>query len=222
MTVFLVVYIWIRANIQPQEILGGNTTSVETNYFGKGNTTTYDRAIYYAVDSPQTTFHTYTVNWTSSSTTWAVDGTIVRILRYSDALNGQNYPQTPMNLRLGIWAGGDSSESEGTIEWAGGETDYSDAPFTMYVESVKVENYNTGTKYVYGDTSGNWTSIKIYGNGSTTATANSTTNATSSTGSLASSTVAMTAGGSNQASQLVLPWVLNCMVIIGCVVANFL
>ena len=29
------------------EFLGGNTTHVETNFFGKGNTTLYDRAIWY-------------------------------------------------------------------------------------------------------------------------------------------------------------------------------
>lgn len=35
------------------EWLGGNATVVETNYFGKGNTTTYNRATYPAVNNPQ-------------------------------------------------------------------------------------------------------------------------------------------------------------------------
>lgn len=145
------------------EILGGNDTSVETNYFGKGNTTSYDRAIYYPVTTPQSTAHTYSVNWTAASITWLIDGTAVRTLYYADALSGANYPQTPMRLKLGIWAGGDSDNSEGTISWAGGETDYSDAPFTMYVESVNITNYSPGTSYYYNGTTGAWTSIVVVG-----------------------------------------------------------
>lgn len=47
-----------------------------------------------------------------------------------------------MNVRLGIWAGGDPSNAKGTIEWAGGETDYSKVPFTMYIKDVTIVNYN--------------------------------------------------------------------------------
>lgn len=67
-----------------------------------------------------------------------------------------------MNLRLGIWAGGDSeANSNGTIEWAGGVTDYSKGPFTMIVESVYVEDYSSGSSYSYGDTTGSYSSINI-------------------------------------------------------------
>lgn len=142
------------------EFMGGNTTSVETNYFGKGNTTSYDRAIYYAVDDPQQNFHNYTVDWTSAKIDWYIDGTIVRTLNYADANGGTDFPQTPMNLRLGIWAGGDPDNSNGTIEWAGGLTDYSAGPYTMYVQSAKVTDYSSGSAYKYSDKSGSWESIK--------------------------------------------------------------
>jgi beta-glucanase (GH16 family) len=143
------------------EFMGGNNTHVETNYFGKGNTTSYTRAIYYPVQTPQETFHNYTVDWSAEKLDWYVDGTIVRTLKYADANGGKDFPQTPMNLRLGIWAGGDPSLPNGTIEWAGGVTDYSKGPYTMTVKSVRVSDASRGTEYKYGDTSGSWQSIKI-------------------------------------------------------------
>lgn len=112
------------------------------------------------VASPEESFHTYAINWTAATTQWLVDGAVVRTLNYADALDGDNYPQTPMRIRLGLWAGGDPDNSEGTIEWAGGETDYSAAPFKMYVESVTVVNYNPADEYTYSDKSGSWESIK--------------------------------------------------------------
>lgn len=130
---------------------------------GKGNTTSYDRAAWSPVSSTQTTTHNYTISWTSSATTWLVDGAAIRTLDYADAVAGKNYPQTPMNIRIGIWAGGDSGNDAGTIEWAGGETDYADGPFTMYLERVEVVNENPGGSYEYGDLTGDFTSIKVNG-----------------------------------------------------------
>jgi beta-glucanase (GH16 family) len=143
------------------EFMGGNNSYVETNYFGKGNTTSYDRAIYYPVQTPQDTFHNYTLDWSAEKLEWYIDGNIVRTLLYADANGGKDFPQTPMNLRLGIWAGGDPSLPNGTIEWAGGLADYSKAPFTMTVKSVRVSDASRGTEYKYGDTSGSWQSIEV-------------------------------------------------------------
>jgi beta-glucanase (GH16 family) len=86
------------------EIMGGNTTHVETNYFGKGNTnTTYQRAFYYPVSpSPQSDYHNYTTLWTAEKLEWYIDGNLVRTLLYADAGGGDNFPQTPMNIRLGL------------------------------------------------------------------------------------------------------------------------
>ncbi|KAI4656249.1 hypothetical protein J4E93_000968 [Alternaria ventricosa] len=145
------------------EWLGGQPGNVQTNYFGKGNTTTHDREVDAPIPDTQSTSHNYTIAWTSTSTTWLVDGTPKRTLSYSDANGGSNYPQTPMNVRIGIWAGGDPNNAEGTIEWAGGETDYSAAPFTMVVEKVEVRNQNPGSSYQYGDLSGSFESIVVDG-----------------------------------------------------------
>ncbi|GAB1203584.1 concanavalin A-like lectin/glucanase domain-containing protein [Aspergillus pseudonomiae] len=149
---------------------------IQTNYFGKGNTTSYDRATTVTVSTPEETFHTYAINWTSSKIEWLVDGSVVRTLNYADALDGENFPQTPSRIKIGIWAGGDPDNEEGTIEWAGGETDYDDSPFTMYVESIKVINYNPAKSYTYTDKTGSYTSIKA---SNVSTASNSTTSTTS-------------------------------------------
>ncbi|KAJ5488919.1 hypothetical protein N7539_003809 [Penicillium diatomitis] len=135
-------------------------SSIQTDYFGKGNTTLYNRDTTVSVTRPEEQFHTYTVDWTSERIEWLLDGKVVRTLEYADALGGQNYPQTPMRIKIGIWAGGDPNNAQGTITWAGGETDYTTGPFTMYVDSVRVLNYNPASAYTYTDKTGAYTSIK--------------------------------------------------------------
>lgn len=161
------------------EFTGTDTTQTQTNYFGKGDTTTYDRAIWYPVSTPQNSFHSYAVNWTSSQITWLIDGVAVRTLNYADAKGGSRFPQTPMRLKIGIWAGGDPNNGEGTIEWAGGKTDFSQAPFTMTVQSVNLVNYSPASSYSYGDNTGSWTSIKVTG-GSTDSNSQSGSSSSSS------------------------------------------
>lgn len=143
------------------EWLGGEANQVQSNYFGKGQTTTYDRAAVLAVSDTQTTWHTYTVEWTENQVIWQIDGTTARVLNAADADN--QFPQTPMQLKLGSWAGGDPSNSQGTIDWAGGVTNYADGPFSMYVQSLEVVDYSTGTSYSYGNESGDWESIESNG-----------------------------------------------------------
>jgi hypothetical protein len=144
------------------EWLGADSTEVQTNYFGKGETTTYNRGQYNPAANNQVEFITYTVDWTSERIIWYVGDTAVRTLTYAEAEAGQ-YPQTPMSLKFGAWSGGDSSNPSGTISWARGPTDYSEGPFSMVVKKLSVTDYSTGKSYSYGDQSGNWTSIKSNG-----------------------------------------------------------
>ncbi|KAL5115452.1 hypothetical protein ACEQ8H_006674 [Pleosporales sp. CAS-2024a] len=146
------------------EWIGGQEGKVQMNYFGKGNTTTYDRMIEAPVAATQTETHTYALNWTAQALTWIIDGQPVRTLKYADANGGKTYPQTPCNVRIGNWAGGDSPD-KGTVEWAGGVPDYSKGPFTMTVQSIKVTNYSPGTAYQWTDKSGTLQSIKVIGAG---------------------------------------------------------
>jgi len=143
------------------EFMGGFPKVAQSNYFGKGNTTSFDRAVYHNTTSDvRDLFHNYTVDWTKEKMDFYIDSVKVRTLMYGDANEGKNFPQTPCTLRLGIWAGGDEENSNGTIEWAGGKTDYSKGPYTMYVKSAQVSDYSTGKEYEWTDRSGSYQSIK--------------------------------------------------------------
>lgn len=124
-----------------------------------------------SISKPEEAFHTYAINWTQSKIEWILDGSVVRTLNYSDAVGGYDFPQTPMRIKIGVWAGGDPSNSQGTITWAGGKTVYSDGPFTMFVESVKIINFNPALSYIYTDKTGSYSSIKA---SNSTSTSNST------------------------------------------------
>ena len=139
-------------------MFGTDTTQFQSNFFAKGYTGNYDRGQYIATSSsPVSNFHTYTLEWTESSLTWSLDGNVVRTLESTDA---KGFPQLPMYIMMGSWAGGDPTNPPGTIEWAGGVTDYSKAPFSMYIKSVIVADYSTGSEYSYGDNTGSWQSIQ--------------------------------------------------------------
>ncbi|KAF4477666.1 putative glycosidase crf1 [Colletotrichum fructicola Nara gc5] len=182
------------------EWLGGKNTEVQTNYFGKGNTTSYDRGAFHTVADSQGTSTNYTIDWTKEAVKWYIDGALVRTLNYADALGGQNFPQTPARLRLGIWAGGDPDNSAGTITWAGGETDYTKAPFTMTVQSVSITNANPAGSYTYGDKSGSYDSIVLGAASAAGDSTNSGQNDTSSGGTTMQPTVAPTATQSGAAA----------------------
>lgn len=155
------------------EWLGGQTTTVQSNYFSKGNTTTFDRGGTHNVANPQSTFHStissperislthvaYSINWTPSEIEWIIDGSVVRTLEAASV--GDQYPQTPMQVRIGTWCGGCAGEPEGTIQWAGGPTTFDGAPYVMTITSLNIQNANPASSYTYGDRSGLSASIII-------------------------------------------------------------
>lgn len=96
------------------EFLGGDSGTVQTNYFGHGDTSEYNREQTFSTPDNQADFHTYAVDWTADRIVWQIDGTTVRTLTPANADSGQ-YPQTPMMIKVGIWAGGDPSNPQGTI-----------------------------------------------------------------------------------------------------------
>ncbi|KAA8909479.1 concanavalin A-like lectin/glucanase domain-containing protein [Sphaerosporella brunnea] len=139
------------------EWIGSKPGEAQSNYFGKGNTSSYDRGAVHPVES-QSGFHTYGFEWTQTQLDWTIDGAVVRSLR-PEQVAGDFYPQTPMQVRIGSWAAGDPGNEEGTIEWSGGPIDYSKGPYDMVVKEIKVIDYSTGTAYRYSDKSGSWKSI---------------------------------------------------------------
>lgn len=143
------------------EMLGSKGENASTNYFGKGRQDWRNAGYHPIAGGAQADYHNYTSVWTKDKLEWYLDGEMVRTLLPAEANSTQNYPQTPMRLSLGIWAGGDPTLPQGTIDWAGGPTDYDAGPYTMYVKSAAVEDYSTGKEYIYGDKSGSWQSIQI-------------------------------------------------------------
>lgn len=142
------------------EFRGGVTDSVQTNYFGKGYTGTYNRSTTNAVTTPQASFHTYAIDWSPDSLVWSIDGKNVRTLSVADA--GFQFPQTPMKVSLSLWDGGDPQGNPGTIQWAGGVTPFPvPEPYSMFIKSVKIWNAKPAHQYKYGDNSGSWRSIKL-------------------------------------------------------------
>ncbi|RFU32464.1 hypothetical protein B7463_g3878, partial [Scytalidium lignicola] len=144
------------------EWLGADDSEVQTNYFGKGDVTTYNRGAFNPAPNNQADWVTYTVEWTSNQITWSVGNNVVRVLTPATA-DANQFPQTPMQIKFGAWSGGDPSNPPGTIAWARGPTNYADGPYTMTVKSLAITDYSTGTAYKYGDTSGSWGSIQAIG-----------------------------------------------------------
>lgn len=67
-----------------------------------------------------------------------------------------------MCLSLGIWVGGDLFFFEGICEWVGGDVDYDNGFYIMYIKEVYVEDFIIGSKeYVFGDWLGLWDSIEV-------------------------------------------------------------
>ena len=142
------------------EWLGADPHEVQSNYFGKGQVTDYNRGQFHQMEkNNQEEFLTYIFDWTKDRTEFYVDGTLVRTLTFDEADDNQ-YPQSPMQVKFGAWSGGDPANPPGTVEWAKGPTDFADGPFHMVVRDVKVTDYSTGKEYRYTDNSGNWESIE--------------------------------------------------------------
>ncbi|CZT00101.1 related to cell wall protein (putative glycosidase) [Rhynchosporium agropyri] len=152
------------------EWVGGDVNNVQSNFFGKGNTTTYDRSGTHPVSNPMTEFVTYAIDWNKDSIKFYAAGNMVRELLYNDPKThgGFNYPQTPMRVKMGAWVGcpdaaaAASEKLKYTCEWAGGPLP-ENPDFTMYVKSVSIEDYGCGGDYTYSDLSGSYQSIKSSG-----------------------------------------------------------
>ncbi|PTB65332.1 glycoside hydrolase family 16 protein [Trichoderma citrinoviride] len=145
------------------EWLGAEPDQVQSNYFGKGQTTTYNRGQFHSVSGTQSDWIKYTIDWTQDRIIWSAGDSVLRTLT-PDTAEANQYPQTPMQIKFGSWSGGDpSTNAPGTVKWAMGPTDYSKGPFSMMVQSITVSDYSTGKQYVYGDTSGSWQSIQAVG-----------------------------------------------------------
>lgn len=189
------------------EWLGSNDHQVQSNFFGKGDTSSYDRGGTHEVGTPIETYRTYAIDWTADRIVWSIDGATVRTLTYNDPLThgGTRYPQTPMRVRMGDWIGcldASNPDTKGTCEWAGGQIDLTKGPFNMYVKSVTVQDYGCGGDYTYSDMSGSYQSIKSSGkcDGKGTGSGSSSSSSSSSGSATQTSSSSTSSSGSSSAS----------------------
>ncbi|KAJ5555204.1 Concanavalin A-like lectin/glucanase subgroup [Penicillium sp. DV-2018c] len=154
------------------EWVGYNTSEVQSNFFGKGNDSSWDRGGKHYVPNADTEFHNYTTYWDQDKLQWWIDGEKVRELDYNDPLTigGSQYPQTPCRVQFSLWPAGQKDAKQGTIEWAGGLVDWDKAPFSMTLSKLRVEDFHSGKEYSYSDHSGSWQSIDVLDGNSTALT----------------------------------------------------
>jgi hypothetical protein len=79
------------------------------------------------------------------------------------------WPQTPMQVKIGVWSVNDDSDS-GEIEWAGGVPDWSSGPFKAYFQNIEVEDYmgfcnqtDGYVEYQYDERTVGWQNVRIAG-----------------------------------------------------------
>ncbi|OLL23572.1 Acyl-protein thioesterase 1 [Neolecta irregularis DAH-3] len=142
------------------EWLGGDNFHVQSNYFFQGNTSFWSQGVTHGglhdASNVVNQFHTYEIDWTSDQIVWSINGVAVRTLTKASTLtNGvYQYPQSPSQIKIGSWVAGVPGTAEGTIQWAGGLTDFSQAPFTMVVRRFDVKSYTPTSSYSFSGTSG--------------------------------------------------------------------
>lgn len=149
------------------EILGKDSSCIQTNIFSKGNQTDHRHGAFQAVDDTVGTSHRYTADWTPEKLEWYVDGQLGRTLLRSDV--GDLFPQSPMQVKLGAWVAGYHGGDPDRNHWAGGEADFSNGASAAYYRSVQITDYAGGNsattkdakEYSYKDHSGSSGSIDI-------------------------------------------------------------
>lgn len=142
---------------------------MQSNYFFDGRPIYNQFADTYNLDFSTTSdFHTYTIEWSDKFLIFSVDGKELKTWRYGD-IPGEQWPQLPMQVKVGVWAVTEDSEP-GEIEWAGGVPDWEiDAPFMAYYRTLKVQDAaafchgKTGDiSYVWNE-GAQWEDIRVMG-----------------------------------------------------------
>jgi len=127
------------------EWVGTNHKEFQSNFYSKAISNPpvdYSNGKKHALTVDATAaFHDYEINWQPDRIEWYMDGTLYRTLyKNSTKENGTRFPNTPMQLSIGIWDA-NAQGQKGTIEWGGGpvQWDSNKTPFSMYVDSVTIK-----------------------------------------------------------------------------------
>ncbi|CAG8483915.1 5237_t:CDS:2 [Funneliformis caledonium] len=124
------------------EWVGLDRTEVQSNFYWNG-TLDYTKGAHHQVGVDTTTeYHNYTIEWLPETLTWMIDGkrirTVTKESTWDAAAKVYKYPSVDSRVSFSIWDGG--MGQPGTVEWAGGPTDWSveNKVYTMYVDSISV------------------------------------------------------------------------------------
>ncbi|KAG5923902.1 hypothetical protein E4U42_004794 [Claviceps africana] len=153
------------------ELLGAYDHQAQTNYFYDGQALfntyndTYDLATS-SFDAPQT----YAVEWTDQFLRFSINDT-VRKVWYPGEIPAAKWPQTPMQVKLGVWSVGNDSD-HGTVAWAGGVPDWEAGPYRALFTGVRIQDYagfcnetdgSGRVEYQYDERTVGWQEIRIAG-----------------------------------------------------------
>lgn len=119
--------------------------------------------------------HTYGIEWTDTRLVLSIDGSPRKTWRRGDNFQPSDaWPQTPMQLKLGVWSVSNGSAADpGEVRWAGGLPDWEGrAPFVAHFASVDVDDYMGGctrardrgdVRYRYDERTIGWRHVLVDG-----------------------------------------------------------
>lgn len=111
------------------EFTTAQSDDAQTNYFSQGITAKGTAQDINTTSSFNVSdWHTYGLNWQQNQLQWMIDGKVVRTVTRAQA--GTNYPRSPSRIQISVWAGGNSTNPPGVIDWAGGAIDWTTSTYT--------------------------------------------------------------------------------------------
>ncbi|ORX87837.1 concanavalin A-like lectin/glucanase, partial [Basidiobolus meristosporus CBS 931.73] len=142
-----VVSSFITRNLFGDEIdfewVGKNPREVQQNFY-YNNVLNYSNVRSSVIEADTSVdYHVYTIDWQPDYIKWSVDGRVLRTVNRQDTwdpdLNEFKFPYRPQRIQLSIWDAGQASD--GTSQWAGGRTDWSESSrvYKMYVDWVDIQ-----------------------------------------------------------------------------------
>ncbi|KAL6815792.1 glycoside hydrolase family 16 protein [Trichoderma sp. SZMC 28013] len=158
------------------ELLGAFENQAQTNYFYDGQPlfNTYNTTYHLDTSSFSST-QKYGIEWTPTNLSFSINN-IVRKSWHIGDIPAYKWPQTPMQVKLGIWTVSNSSDP-GTVVWAGGlpnwtSHDADKKPYSAYFKTIELEDYTGGcnetdkganVEYLYDERTTGWQDIEIKG-----------------------------------------------------------
>ncbi|KAL7910978.1 glycoside hydrolase family 16 protein [Trichoderma velutinum] len=158
------------------ELLGAFENQAQTNYFYDGQPlfNTYNTTYHLDVSSFAST-QKYGIEWTPTNLSFSINNIVHKSWHIGD-IPASKWPQTPMQVKLGIWTVSNSSDP-GTVTWAGGLPNWPghDADknlYSAYFKTVELEDYTGGcnetdkgadVEYLYDERTTGWQDIEING-----------------------------------------------------------